>query len=98
MIQQTNSRSYRLVCSFPEHSEDIHGTYRGRQVARDRLDVVEQLPEVLHDGDPDHRDHSQHQDTQSVRAQRSGGSQLLGLKIRAHFFSKAPVTLPNPMF
>jgi len=60
-VTQRWPATYRLVGPPPEDGEEVDGADRGRQEAGDGLDVVEQLPEVLHDRDPQHRHHHHRQ-------------------------------------
>ncbi len=55
---------YLFIGSLPAYSQNVNGAHRRCKVAGDRLDVVEQLREVLNDRNPhdsnDHHKHNKH--------------------------------------
>ena len=56
---------YWFICPFPSHSQNVDSADRRREVASDRLDVVEQFREVLYDGNPHNTDNHHKNDEQS---------------------------------
>ena len=56
---------YFFVCPFPSYSQDVDSADRWREVAGDRLDVVEQFRKILYDGNPNNTNNHHKNDKQS---------------------------------